>query len=179
MLMKNAGSSPIKVKADLCEGKVSGELVTVSPGATVEIREGYAHPRASHTPGTRVPSTVENLGYPLVPADPEQHEEWLKVPAVEVSSAVPPLTPQQLMAQGMSPGVAAIVAAKADAEAKALEQEEADAKAKADAEAKAKLDAELEAIMEETPEAAAPTVPASEEATAVSNPQRGKSNKHK
>lgn len=133
MLMRNTSANPVNLKADLVDGPVSGEYLEVEAGGTVEIKDGYALPRrAPH--GQRTDSTIEQLGYPLEPADPEKVEAWKQTPATD-PVVDPKPTDAQLLAMGISPGVAALMMAEAEARAKA--QAEAEEKALADAEAAA------------------------------------------
>lgn len=59
--------------------------IRVAPKATVEIPDGYAHPRRADN-GSRRPSVVEELSgsdgitHKLVPADPNERAAWLQAP---------------------------------------------------------------------------------------------------
>ena len=66
--------------------------IRVQPKATVDIPDGYSHPRRADN-GSRRPSVVEKLAggegvnCKLVPADPSERTEWLQAPAPKSSGA--------------------------------------------------------------------------------------------
>lgn len=63
-----------------------GAGIRVAPKGTVDIPEGYSHPRRADN-GSRRPSVVEELAggvgieCKLVPADPSERSIWLQAPA--------------------------------------------------------------------------------------------------
>ena len=64
-----------------------GTGIRVQPKGTVEIPDGYSHPRRADN-GSRRPSVVEELSggegatNKLVPADPSERAEWLLAPPI-------------------------------------------------------------------------------------------------
>lgn len=62
-----------------------GPGIRVQPKATIEIPDGYSHPRRADN-GSRRPSVVEELcggvgaTNTLIPAEPNEKAEWLKAP---------------------------------------------------------------------------------------------------
>lgn len=85
--------------------------VVVPPGGLVDIPDGYCVPRPSTTGATKTEPAIRLMAPQLMPADASLHERYLandldvQPPAPQAPSA------QQLEAAGMSPGVAALVAA--------------------------------------------------------------------
>ncbi len=116
MRMINNGSVTVRDEGLLGEG------VAVKPGEEVELLEGYCHPRRARN-GSRQPSICEQLCPGLEPADEKYREEWKGTPA---SNWMPPSTApsaKQFESDGMAPGVAQILAEKAEAELKALQKD--------------------------------------------------------
>lgn len=94
--------------------KVVGLGVEVEPGETVEVEDGYCRPLRAPN-GSRITSIIEKLAPGLVPADEDVRKEWEKVPETNVTPGPPKPTRADLVAQGVAPGVASIMAAKANA----------------------------------------------------------------
>lgn len=53
--------------------------IRVPPKGTVDIPDGYAHPRRADN-GSRRPSVIEELAPQLSPADPAEKAVWLQTP---------------------------------------------------------------------------------------------------
>lgn len=56
-----------------------GRGIRVAPKGTVDIPDGYAHPRRADN-GSRRPSVIEELAPQLLPADPAEKAIWLQAP---------------------------------------------------------------------------------------------------
>lgn len=112
MLMTNVTGRTLNVRAELLVGASGSDLIPVSPDASVECKEGYCHPRRAPN-GSRIPSVVERVAPGLEPADEDFRATWKQVP--ETNWSAPPRKPttSELIAQGISPGVAAILEKKA------------------------------------------------------------------
>lgn len=112
MLMKNYAGRVLKIVS---------LKVSLEPGETAEIDDGYCLPRRASN-GSRIASTVEELAPGIEPADEKIREEWKKTPTAdwEPPKVVP--TVEELQSAGMPPGVAAIVAEKKAAEVAVLQE---------------------------------------------------------
>lgn len=79
MLFLNQSDSPVLLR-------IGRNGIRVQSKATVDIPDGYSHPRRADN-GSRRPSVVEELAggigadCKLVPADPAEKAEWLQAPA--------------------------------------------------------------------------------------------------
>jgi len=60
-----------------------GSGIRVAPRATVDIPDGYAHPRRADN-GSRRPSVIEELAPQLEPADPSEKAVWLQAPPARI-----------------------------------------------------------------------------------------------
>ena len=122
MLMKNYRSDHLRWAA---------LGIDVAPGEEVEVEEGYCLPLVAPN-GGRIPSTVEGLCPGLEPADEEYRKEWktarydawINKPKVAKSAS------QIMREHGVSPGVAAILAARDAASMKIKEAADESAGAK-------------------------------------------------
>lgn len=85
MLFLNQSDGPVLLR-------IGRNGIRVQPKATVEIPDGYSHPRRADN-GSRRPSVVEELAggvgdsCKLVPADPAEKAEWLQAPAAKSGGA--------------------------------------------------------------------------------------------
>lgn len=127
MRMKNYSGHPFR------DDGLFGDGVVVDPGDVVEVEDGYCHPRRA-ADGSRLPSIAERLCPGLEPADAAERKAWKETPESNWAPPVKPPETQDFIADGASPGVAAILAEKAKAEAAE--------KAKPKAEPKVELSAE-------------------------------------
>jgi len=112
MKLKNETSHTIKVP--------SLGLV-VEPDETVEVEDGYCLPMRSQNK-TRVPPIIERLAPGLVPVTAKDKKAF-EVPQPWKPPVVVP-TAGELVSKGTSPGVAEILAAKAQEKAEAVKEEE-------------------------------------------------------
>lgn len=103
MLMKNPTDTPVKI----------GELrLTVGPGKTTDIPDGYCLPRSA-TNGDSIKPIIVMLAPQLEPADPALVSAYRANKLTEGLIAEPPAakTAADLQADGMAPAVAELVAA--------------------------------------------------------------------
>ena len=106
----------------------------VKAGAELDVKDGYALPRRARN-GQRIPSVIESVAPQLRPVDKADLARFLGTPS-KCEEVPPPRNPTaaSLEAQGVAPGVAAIMADKASvreeaAFAEALAAEEKSEKA--------------------------------------------------
>ncbi len=84
--------------------------IFLKPGEVCDVRESYARPRRLGN-GSRGPAIIETLAPQLIPADANEHKEWLKIPGDEKPAVKTPLTRvKQLEQDGLSPGMAEVKA---------------------------------------------------------------------
>jgi len=98
-----------------------GRGIRVQPKGTIEIPDGYSHPRRADN-GSRRPSVVEELcgdtgeNCKLIPADPSEKAIWLQAPPAsnrhnQMVSNMP--TVESYVAQGVPRGQAEILVRQA------------------------------------------------------------------
>jgi hypothetical protein len=84
--------------------------LTVPPDSAVEIEDGYCRAMPARN-GTRIPSIIERLAPFLVPADPDLRARWGKDDVTSIPAApTAAQTADTLVAEGVAPGVAELVA---------------------------------------------------------------------